>query len=247
MVSLTNEEKAVYEWQMWVRDFGEEGQKRLRNSSALVSRAGGLGGPVALQLAAAGIGRLVLAHAGTVRPSDLNRQILMTHDGLGKPRIASAVRRLEALNPRVEVEGIGENISEANADALVSSVDIVFDCAPLFQERFAMNRACVARRKPLIDAAMFEMQWQVTTIIPGETPCLQCIYPEMPPGWKREFPVFGAVACMAACAAVMEGVKLLSGMGPSLAGEMLYFDTRMMRARTVPLARRPECAVCSGV
>lgn len=247
MIPLTDEEKAVYEWQMWTRGFGEDGQTRLRNASALVSRIGGLGGPVALELAAAGIGKLVLAHAGNVRPSDLNRQILMTHDWLGKPRIESAVRRIKALNPRVEIEGIAENISEENAGSLTARVDLVFDCAPLFQERFAMNRACVAQRKPLIDAAMFEMEGQVTTIIPGETPCLQCIYPEIPPGWKREFPVFGAVSCLAACIAVMEGIKLLSDMGPSLAGKMLYFDTRTMRMRTLPLTRRRDCAVCGNV
>jgi len=244
VIPLTDEEKAVYEWQLWVRGFGEDGQTRLKNASALVSRVGGLGGPVALELAAAGIGRLVLAHGGDLRPSDLNRQVLMTHDWIGKPRIESAVQRLKAFNPRLEIEALPENISDANADALVAGVDIVFDCAPLFQERFAMNRACVAHRKPLVDAAMFEMEGQVTLIIPGETPCLACIYPESPPGWKRQFPVFGAVPCLAAAIAVMEGIKLLSGMGPSLAGKMLYYDTRTMRMRTLPLARRRDCAVC---
>jgi molybdopterin/thiamine biosynthesis adenylyltransferase len=100
---LTDEEKATYEWQMWVPGFGEEGQRRLRGSSVLISRVGGLGGLVAYQLAAAGIGRLVLAHAGNVRPSDLNRQLLMTHDGLGKSRIESARRRLLELNPRLDI------------------------------------------------------------------------------------------------------------------------------------------------
>lgn len=247
MIPLTDEERATYEWQMWARGFGEEGQTRLKNSSALVSRIGGLGGPVALELAAAGIGKLVLAHGGNLKPSDLNRQILMTHDWIGKPRIESAVRRLKELNPRVEIEAIPENISEANANALVSRVDIVFDCAPMFEERFAINRACVQLGKPLIDAAMFELEGQVTTIIPGETPCLQCLYPEIPPGWKRQFPVFGAVSCLAACIAVMEGIKLLSGMGPALAGKMLYYDTRTMRMRTLPLTRRNDCAVCGGV
>lgn len=247
MIRLTDEERAIYEWQMSVRGFGEQGQTRLKNSSALVSRLGGLGGPVALELAAAGIGRLVLAHGGNVKPSDLNRQILMTHDWIGKPRIESAVRRLRELNPRLEIEAVPENISEANAEALVSMADVVFDCAPMFEERFAMNRACVRLRKPMIDAAMFELEGQVTTIIPGETPCLECLYPEVPPGWKRQFPVFGAVSCLAACIAVMEGIKLLSGMGPALAGKMLYYDIRTMRMRTLPLTRRSGCPVCGAI
>ena len=101
---LTPEEKATYEWQMWVPDFGEAGQRTLKSSAALVSRCGGLGSVVAYELAAAGIGKLVLAHGGNVKPSDLNRQLLMTHDWLGKPRVESARRRLLELNPRLEIE-----------------------------------------------------------------------------------------------------------------------------------------------
>src|SRR5215213_11564048 len=103
---LTAEERATYEWQMWVPGFGEEGQRRLKGASVLVSRVGGLGGAAAQYLAAAGVGRLVLAHAGVVKPSDLNRQTLMTHDSLGKPRIECAARRLRELNPRLEVEAV---------------------------------------------------------------------------------------------------------------------------------------------
>jgi molybdopterin/thiamine biosynthesis adenylyltransferase len=154
-VALTDEEKATYEWQMWVKEFGMEGQEKLKNSTALISRVGGLGSPVAYALAAAGIGKLVLAHGGSVKHSDLNRQILMTYDWLGKPRVESAARRLKEMNPRLEIEEFSENINEENASELVAKADIVFDCAPLFEERFAMNRACVRQRKPLIDAAMY--------------------------------------------------------------------------------------------
>jgi molybdopterin/thiamine biosynthesis adenylyltransferase len=242
---LTPEEKAIYEWQIWARDFGEAGQERLKGASALVSRVGGLGGPVAQELAAAGLGKLVLAHAGDLQPSDLNRQILMRHDGIGTPRIAMAEARLRELNPRMAVTGVPENVNEDNALSLVSQVDIVFDCAPMFQERFAMNRACVALGKPMIDCAMYELEGQITTIIPGETPCLACIYPEVPPGWKRQFPVFGAVSCLAACIGVAEGIKLLSGMAePALRGNMLYFDLRTMAFRKLPLQRRADCPVC---
>ena len=130
-VELTQEEKATYEWQIWEKDFGEEGQKKLKASAALVSRVGGLGSPVAYELAAAGIGKLILAHGGNVKHSDLNRQLLMTHDWLGKPRVESAKRRLLELNPRLEIEIVPENISEDNAADLVGKADIVFDCAPL--------------------------------------------------------------------------------------------------------------------
>ncbi len=245
MLPLNDDERATYEWQMWARDFGEVGQTRLKNSSALVSRLGGLGGPVAMELAAAGIGRLIVAHGGNLKPSDLNRQILMNHAGLGQPRIDQAVARLRALNPRVDIVALGENVSDANADMLVSQADIVFDCAPLFQERFALNDACMRLGKPMIDCAMYELEGQVTTIVPGETPCLRCIYPELPPGWRRQFPVFGAVSCAAACFGVMEGIKLLSGMAtPALKGLMFHYDMRTMTVRRVPLARDPNCPAC---
>ena len=247
MTPLTDEEKAIYDWQISVRDFGEAGQERLKNSTALISRVGGLGGPLAQELAAAGIGKLILAHAGDVKHSDLNRQVLMTHEGLGKSRVESAKRRLLELNPRMEIEAVAENIHESNAQALVSKADIVFDCAPLFEERFLMNRECVKQGKPLVDAAMFSLEYQVTTIIPGETPCLQCIYPEVPPAWKRKFPVFGAVSGTAACIAAMEGIKILSGMGPSLNGKMLYGDLRAMTTRKVPIAKRVDCPICALV
>jgi len=243
-VELTPEERAVYEWQMWVEGFGEDGQKTLKGASALISRTGGLGSPVAYALAAAGIGRLVLAHGGNVKHSDLNRQLLMTHDWLGKPRAQSAARRLKELNPRLVVEAVEENISEGNAAHLVGQVDIVFDCAPLFQERFAMNSECVRQNKPLIDAAMYDMEGQVTTILPGRTPCLACIYPEFPSQWRREFPVFGAVPGFAANLAAIEGIKVLAGLGATLAGTMFYYDMRNADFRKIELVRREDCPVC---
>jgi molybdopterin/thiamine biosynthesis adenylyltransferase len=246
-IPLTDEERATYEWQMWVDDFGEPGQEKLKGATALVSRCGGLGGPLCYHLASAGLGRIIIAHAGNIKHSDLNRQILMTHAGLGKPRAESAARRLKELNPRLEVEAVPENISEANAAELVGRADIVFDCAPLFSERFAMNRECVNQGKPMVEAAMFELQGQITTIVPGETPCLACLYPADPPEWKRRFPVFGAVSSIAAAIAAMEGIKLIAGFGNTLAGTLLYYDSRSMNFQRIPVRRRPDCPVCGGV
>lgn len=246
-VALTEHERAVYEWQMWVEDFGESGQERLKSASVLISRAGGVGGLVAYQLAAAGVGKLVIAHAGNVKPSDLNRQLLMTHDWLGKPRIESIHSRLRELNPRLEIVGVGENISEANAEKLVRQVDLVVDCAPLFPERFAMNRQCVLQRKPMVECAMFEMDAQCTTIVPGHSPCLACLYPVAPPSWKRQFPVFGAVSGTIACIAAVEAIKVLANFGEPLIGRMLQCDLRSMLFRTLEIKRLPDCAICGGL
>ena len=243
---LTDAEKQQYEWQMWVPDFGEEGQEKLKNSSVLISRCGGLGGVVAYELAAAGVGRLVIAHAGNVKPSDLNRQLLMTHEGLGKSRVESAARRIAELNPHSEIVPVPENIQESNAERLVGDVDLVVDCAPLFEERFLLNREAVRQRKPLVDCAMFELEAQITTIEPRKTPCLACLYPTKPEKWKREFAVFGAVSGTVGCLGAMEAIKVLTEIGTPLHGVLLLCHLRDMRFRRVQIARRDDCAVCGS-
>jgi molybdopterin-synthase adenylyltransferase len=242
---LSPDERLRYKWQLWLRDFGEDQQRRLKGATVLVSRIGGVGGSAAMQLVAAGIGRLVLAHAGNLRLDDLNRQLLMTTDGIGKPRVDSAVRMLRALNPNVEVETIGENISDSNASALVKRCDVVVSAAPLFTERLLMNREAVRQRKPLVDCAMYDLEGRLTTVVPSQTPCLACLYPEPPPNWKREFPVISPIASTVGCLASMEAIKLLAGLGEPLAGKLLTFDLRDMSFRTLALSRRPDCAVCS--
>lgn len=241
---LTEEDRARYEWQLWVKGFGEEGQRRLKASSVLVSRCGGVGGLVAYALAAAGIGRLVLAHAGNLRIDDLNRQLLMSHSGIGQSRLPQAARKLNELNPFVEVVQVEENITEENVSRLVGQVDAVACCAPLFRERLLMNAAAVAQGKPLVDCAMYEMEIQLTTVLPGRSPCLACLYPKEPPGWKRDFPVFGAVAATVGSLGAMEIIKVIADMGEPLAGRLLVGDLRDMSFRRVNLARRSNCPIC---
>ncbi|MCC9600512.1 HesA/MoeB/ThiF family protein [Stieleria sp. JC731] len=241
---LTDEERATYEWQMWVDDFGELGQQRLKSSTVMISRVGGVGSVVAYELAAAGVGKMVLAHAGNVKPSDLNRQLLMTHDWIGRPRIETIKRRLLDLNPRLELVTVGENVSEDNASELASQADIIVDCAPLFPERFAMNRQAVRLGIPLVECAMYELEAQITTIVPGQSGCLACLYPQAPPTWKRQFPVFGAVSGTVACMAAMETIKQLSGIGEPLVGRLLKMDLRDMSFHSLQFSKRIDCEVC---
>jgi len=244
--SLTDTERQVYEWQMWVAGFGEAGQRRLKGASVFISRCGGVGGAVALELAAAGVGRIILAHAGNLKPSDLNRQVLMTHDWLGRPRVECAAHRLRELNPRLEVIAVPENVSEANVARLVGQADVLADCAPLFEERFLMNREAVRQRKPMVECAVYELEAQITTIVPDRTPCLACLCPEPPSNWRRQFPVFGAVAGTVGCLGAMEVIKALTGLGEPLLGRMLACDLRTMSFRTVKTTRRPDCLVCGA-
>ncbi len=229
---------------MWVPDFGELGQRKLKGAAVLISRCGGVGGAVALELAAAGIGRLVLAHAGNLKPPDLNRQILMTHDWLGKPRIECAARRLRELNPRLEITAVPENVSAANVSRLVGQVDLVVDCAPLFEERLLLNQEAFQQKKPMVECAMYELEARLTTLIPGITPCLACLNPNVPSEWKREFPVFGAVSGMVGCLGAMETIKVLTGLGEPLLGKLFVANLRTMSFRTLSIKRDPLCPVC---
>jgi molybdopterin/thiamine biosynthesis adenylyltransferase len=245
---LSDADRATYEWQLDVPGLGERGQEKLGGATALVSRVGGLGGPLAMSLAAAGVGKIILVHAGNLQEADLNRQTLMSRKWIGKPRVDCAAETIARFKPEIEVVPVNENFNDDNARRLVSMSDIVFDCAPLFEERFLMNRECVNEGKPIIDSAMYSMQGQVMTIVPGRTPCLACVYPEIPSHWKRRFPVIGAVSSLVAQVGALEGIKLISGFGEVSIGEMILIDAGTMSFNKIKLApRRHDCAVCGGL
>ncbi len=244
MANLTPEDHARYEWQMWVPGMAEAGQCRLKAATVLISRVGGIGGLVALELAAAGVGRLILAHGGRLKPADLNRQLLQTTAALGQPRMDTILKRLRELNPTIELEGHPANMTAELADQLVPRADVVVDAAPLFQERLALNDAAMRHHKPMVECAMHNLEANVTTFIPGRTGCLRCYVPEVPSSWKRQFPVFGAVSGTAACLGAMEVIKLLTGIGQPLAGQLLTFDHATANARKVNLPHRPDCPAC---
>jgi molybdopterin/thiamine biosynthesis adenylyltransferase len=135
-------------------------------------------------------------------------------------------------------------VSESNAAGLVSRCDLVVGAAPLFAERLLMNREAVRQKKSLVDCAMYDLEGRVMTVLPGQTACLACLYPEPPAHWKREFPVFSAVSSTVGSLAAMEAIKVIAGIGQPLGGKLLTFDLRDMSFRTVAIARRADCAVC---
>lgn len=232
---LTDQERETYAWQMDVPEHGELGQSKLAGASVLVSRVGGLGSPVAYELAAAGVGRLVLAHGGVLKPSDLNRQLLMSHAAIGTSRVKCAKKRLLELNPMLEVVAIESNITAENVGELVDMVDVVVDAAPLFQERLAMNDEAFAKGIPIVECAMYDMEATITTQQAGKTCSLRDLVPEPPTPWKRRFPVFGAVSGAVGCLGAMEAIKCITGIGEPLFNRMLFMDLRSMAMRELQL------------
>ena len=199
-----------------------------------------------MQLAAAGVGHLILAHGGNLRLNDLNRQMLMSTEGIGQPRALQAAERLRQINPNVRVTTVEENIYANNAEQLVGQADLVVSAAPLFEERLAMNAAAVRLHKPVIHSAMYDLEASVLVTLPGQTACLSCITPAPPAWWRREFPVFGAVAGTAGAFAAMEAIKLIAGLGTSSAGKLWAVDFRNGGTRQLAVARDPECPVCGS-
>jgi molybdopterin/thiamine biosynthesis adenylyltransferase len=168
----------------------------------------------------------------------------MSRGAVGRPRVEVAAERLRELNPHVEVEGVGENVTEENVARLVGAVDVVVDAAPRFEERLLLNREIVRQGKVMVECAMYEMEGSIMTIAPGRTACLGCLYPSAPEGWKREFPVLGAVSGMMGCLGAVEVIKVLAGLGKTLEGRMLLCDLREMNFRGVEVNRNVACAVC---
>lgn len=245
---LTNRELERYRRQLMLNGFTADHQKRLKNSTALVAGIGGLGGTAALYLAVAGIGRLVLAHYGNLTVSNLNRQILMKQDGIGKPRVIQAKKTIKDINPDVNVDIYNERISEDNAEKLLKGVHIALSARPNFQERRVLNRACIEKGVPMVEAAMNGMEGYIFNVIPRVASCIHCVYPVDDPAWEElGFPVLGAVSGMLGCMMALEAIKLLTGYGKPLFSQMLVFNTIDMEFKKVNIPKNDACEVCGSV
>jgi molybdopterin/thiamine biosynthesis adenylyltransferase len=243
---LTPAEIEKYARQITHPGFSIENQKNLKNSTILIAGIGGLGGAVAWGLAGAGIGKLVLVHAGNLDEPDLNRQTLMTSDWVGKPRIEKARETLLEFNPFLEIETHDVWIDENNFTQLVSGVDFVIDARHNFKERRIINKTCVDSDIPYIEAAMNGLEGYIFAVEPGKSACLECVYTEDPPWDPFGFSVFGAVASVTGSMAALEAVKYLSGYDKNIYGKMIYVDYTDLSTTRFQLKREINCLVCGN-
>ena len=237
-------------WDRYSRQIGpgvlsREGQRRLANATALITRVGGMGGPAALMLTMAGVGRIVIAHGGELISPDLNRQVLGSEAGLHQLRAPAFADRLRAMNRFVDVEAIAHEPNDDEACRLAERCDIFLSCPPTFDERLRLNRAAVRAGVPLIDAAQWGMSGTLAVYQPGRTACLQCVYPEPPP-FEEAFPVVGAISSAIGSLAALEAIKILSDTGKPLWGKMFTYDAYHGYVGTVDLARRDDCPCCGS-
>ena len=224
---------------------GKEGQEQLKESTVFLAGAGGLGSPVALYLAAAGIGHLRVADCDRVEESNLNRQILHRQEDIGRLKVESAKDTLLARNPDLRITLLAEEITDGNAGELVGNASVIVDALDRYPPRFTLNNAAVSRKIPLVHGAIRGLYGQVTTIVPGEGPCLQCVYGSLPPV-EEEIPALGATAGVIGSIQAGEVIKFLTGTGKLLAGRMLVWDGKHGTVDEIRIERNPSCRVCSG-
>ena len=242
-----------YSRHLLLQEVGVEGQRRLEGSRVLMIGAGGLGSPAAFYLAAAGVGHLRIADDDVVDRSNLQRQILHTEARIGEPKVASAQATLGALNPRTQVEAVQVRVTSDNIERLLDGVDVVLDGADNFPVRYLLNDACVKLGIPLVYGAVQRFEGQVSVFDAGrhrgELPCYRCLFPEPPPPEFApncaEAGVLGVLPGVIGLLQATEVVKLLLGIGDSLAGRLLQFDALSMRFRETRLRHDPDCAVCA--
>jgi Dinucleotide-utilizing enzymes involved in molybdopterin and thiamine biosynthesis family 2 len=247
--SLTPAELSRYSRHLLLDELGVEGQRRLAAARILVIGAGGLGSPAALYLAAAGIGTLGITDLDRVEDHNLQRQLLHDTASVGEPKVASAARRLRALNPHIRVVEHSDGVTDENAVSLFSHYDIVLDGTDNFTARYRNNDAAFAAQKPLVFGSIFKFEGQVSVFDPARgAPCYRCLFTEPPqpgsvPGCG-EAGVIGALCGVIGSLQALEAIKLAAGIGEPLRGRLLTYDALAQRFQTFSLSRNPVCPCC---
>lgn len=239
-----------YSRQILLPQVNVEGQKRLLNAKVLIIGLGGLGSPVAMYLAAAGVGQLRLCDFDVVDLSNLQRQIIHHYQAIGKPKVESAREKLLALNPQVEIIPIYQQLEENALVSQVEQVDVVVDCSDNLSTRLAINQACVQRQKPLVSGAAIRMEGQITVFINQllTSPCYRCLYPmaQLPEETCSQTGILAPLVGIIGSMQAMETMKLIMGIGESLMGRLLLLDALTMEWRSIKLTKNPHCPICNS-
>lgn len=245
--SLTPEQRQRYARHLALAEVGPAGQQRLLRSRVLIVGVGALGSPVALFLAASGVGTIGLADHDHVRLSNLQRQIIHTTEGLNRSKVAGAARAVGALNPDIRVETVEATVDEHNAMELLARYDVIVDGTDSFRARYLLSDAAYLLRKPLVHGSIFRIEGQVTVFVPGQG-CYRCLYPEPPPagaiGESENVGVFAALPGIIGTIQAAETIKLITGVGDGLVNRVLLHDTMAMTFREVRYRRNRACPVC---
>ncbi len=248
---MNDDQLLRYSRHILLDEIGIDGQQSWLDARALIIGAGGLGSPVALYLAASGVGQLTLCDPDVVDLTNLQRQIIHRTDAIGQPKVLSARSTLSGINPGTRVEVVQERVSGARLEALVHAADIVLDCCDNFATRHAVNRACVKHGRPLVSGAGIRFDGQVAVFDPrdADSPCYHCLFPESGDLEEMRCAVMGVFAPLVGIIGAVqaaEALKVLAGIGEPLTGRLLMLDAMAMQWRSVRITRDPACSVCGG-
>ena len=244
MSLLSDKEKERYHRQMILPEWGDAVQQKLRDSIVCIAGTGGLGSPLSMYLAAAGVGTLRICDDGDVELSNLNRQLLHSDESIGKRKILSAERMLHRTNPHINVIQLENRITVDSVPSLVGEAGIIVDCLDNFETRYILNEYSVGSGVPLVHAGVTGYSGQISFLHPPETACLCCIVPEPPP--KELFPIIGATAGVIGSLQALEVIKYLTGSGKLLTNRLLVWDGESMEFFEIAVEKNPECTVCSN-
>jgi len=248
---VDDQQRLRYSRHLLLNEFGEEAQERLLSSHALVVGAGGLGSAALMYLASSGMGRITICDGDKVDLTNLQRQVVHRQDAVGKPKASSAAATLAAINPEIRIEPLEERASPERLMALVRNADVVLDCSDNFATRHALNRACVAARKPLVSGAgiRFDGQVAVFDLRRPDSACYHCLFAEDVRAEEERCATMGVFAPLVGIIGTfqaLEAIKLVAGVGETLAGRLMLFDALASRWHEVRLARYPHCEVCGA-
>ena len=241
-MKLSEQELQRYNRQMMLSGWGEETQERLKDATAFVAGSGGLGSPLTIYLAVAGVGHLKVCDFDAPELSNLNRQILHDDTRIGVNKAVSARQTLERLNPDIRVTALTDEIVADNADELVGDADVIVDCMDNFPTRFVLNEVAIRKGIPLVHASVWGLEGRLSFVQSPETPCLRCIFPESPP--SEVFPVLGATPGVVGALQAVETIKYLTGVGTNLKGKLLVWDGAEMEFLTLKTSKDPSCPAC---
>lgn len=241
---LSDKEKERYHRQLIFPEWGEKGQDKLKGSTVFIAGAGGLGSPVAAYLAAAGVGTIRLCDSGILELSNLNRQILYSMDDIGTKKVKAAAKNLKRLNDSITIVSLEENIDDDSIGELAGTPDLIIDCLDNFDARYVLNRFAVKKKIPMIHAGISGMTGQLTFLYPPATPCLACIFPEVPP--QELIPVIGTTPGVIGSLEAEEALKYLVGMEVSLKGKLLICEGDSMNFESIEIKKDPNCPVCGS-
>lgn len=243
MPILTADELERYDRQIMIEDIGKHGQEKLKKARVFIAGAGGLGSPISLYLAAAGVGTIRIVDRDRVDFNNLNRQVLHRDDDIGEKKVDSALAKLAGLNPFIHIETAWEIITEQNVSDLVADADLVIDAMDNFPTRYLLNKAAIDRNIPFIHGAVSGFEGRVMTIIPGKTACLRCMFRGPIP--EEKFPVVGVTPAVIGSIQATEAIKYIIGIGDLLENRLLMYNGLTMNFTEFKIKKNPNCDHCS--